>query len=367
VHDGKFINLLRELLAAGYMENWTYNHTLSGVPQGGVVSPLLSNILLKKLDTFVETILIPQYTKGVERRANPEYTKLLHSSYRHIQRGEKERAKTLRKQAQSLPAMDVNDPNYRRLHYVRYADDFLLGFAGPRSEAEAIKQQLRTFLHEELKLELSEQKTLITHARTEAARFLGYEITALHNDSKQTLRKGVGPKTKCRSINGKLGLRIPRDVIAAKCKRYRKGKKVMPRNEFLQRSDYDIVTAYQLEYRGIANYYRLAYNLHTLAQLKWVMEISLTKTLASKHKVSVSTIYEKYRAEQGVNGKKYHVLQATLPRPEKEPLVATWGGVPLLWDIKATLEDMTLTRFCGVSERGNSHCLLLIRDRTDVP
>ena len=88
-------------------------------------------------------------------------------------------AEALRRQAQTMPSMDVNDPNYRRLKYVRYADDFLLGFIGPRSEAEEIKQHLGRFLEEELKLHLSETKTLITHARSEAARFLGYGATRL--------------------------------------------------------------------------------------------------------------------------------------------------------------------------------------------
>jgi Reverse transcriptase (RNA-dependent DNA polymerase) len=105
------------------------------------------------------------------------YTKLMNLSYRLRKQGDIEEAEKVRKQAQRLPSMMTNDPDYRRLNYVRYADDFLLGFIGPKSEAEAIKQQLRVFLQEQLKLELSEEKTLITHARSEAARFLGYQIT----------------------------------------------------------------------------------------------------------------------------------------------------------------------------------------------
>ncbi len=135
-------------------------------------------------------------------------------SLRQRQRGNVEKAEELRKLAQTLPTQDVNDPDYRRLKYVRYADDFLLGFIGPQTEAEEIKQQLRTFLQEELKLELSEAKTLITHARTEAARFLGYEITIIQEDGKQTVRNTAkGLRTKCRNVNSKLGLRIPRDVV----------------------------------------------------------------------------------------------------------------------------------------------------------
>jgi retron-type reverse transcriptase len=151
IHDGRFIKLMRELFDAGYMEDWTYNQTLSGVPQGGIVSPILSNILLDKLDKFVETELIPRYTKGVKRAVNPEYRKLMRDSYQQRKRGNPQRATELRKQAQTMPSMDINDPEYRRLKYVRYADDFLLGFNGPRSEAEEIKHRLREFLRDELK------------------------------------------------------------------------------------------------------------------------------------------------------------------------------------------------------------------------
>ncbi len=226
-----------------------------------------------------------------------------------------------------------------------------LGFIGPRSEAEEIKQQLGAFLQEELKLELSEAKTLITHARTEAARFLGYEITVIQEDGKQTVRHtDKGLRTKCRNVNSKLGLRVPRNVIMEKCKRYMRGTKAIHRAELSHESDYTIIMKYQLEFRGIANYYRLAFNMYTLGQLKWIMERSLTMTLAHKFKVSVPKIYEKYGAELEVDGKKYKGLQVTIPRQDKKPLIATWGGVSLSWDINATLEEQPPTVYTGHSE-----------------
>ena len=341
IHDERFIRLLRDLFNAGYMEDWTYNETLSGVPQGGIVSPILSNILLDRLDKFVENVLIPQYTRGTKRRINPEYDKLRNRSWYHRQRGNTEKAEELRNQFQKLPSVMTDDPDYRRLNYVRYADDFLLGFIGPKSEAEAIKQQLRTFLQEELKLELSEEKTLITHAKGEAARFLGYEITTMHDDTKRTKRKthGIGPETMCRSINSAIGFRIPQDVIEAKCQRYMQGKEAIHRKELEEQHDYTIVMTYQLEYRGIANYYRLALNISRLGKLRWHMETSLTKTLATKHRMPVPKVYEKYGTTLMVQGKRYKGLQASVPRQEKPPLVATWGGIPLKRDMKATLEE----------------------------
>jgi group II intron reverse transcriptase/maturase len=344
IHDTRFIELMQDLFDAGYMEDWTYNETLSGVPQGGIVSPVLSNILLDKLDKFVENTLIPQYAKGARRKQNPEYNKLRAASQHQRQKGNTEEAERLRNEFQKLPSKVTDDPDYRRLNYVRYADDFILGFIGPKSEAEAIKQQLKAFLQEELKLELSEEKTLITHARSEAARFLGYELTRLHNDEQRTKKKTgfSSQETMCRSINAQIGLFVPQDVVEAKSQRYYgQEKKAKHRAEMLEYEDYTIVLAYQLEYRGITNYYQLAHNMYHLDKLKWVMEISLTKTLAAKHKLSVSKVREKYGAKLTVQGGEYKVLQASVPREEKPPLVATWGGIPLKRDMKATLEEKT--------------------------
>jgi group II intron reverse transcriptase/maturase len=347
IEDGRFLNLIRELFDAGYMEDWTLHRTLSGVPQGGIVSPILSNILLDKLDKYVETELIPQYTRGIKRRTNPEYALLMTRSNQYRKRGNPEKAEALKKQAQALPSVDTNDPHYRRLKYVRYADDFLLGFTGPRSEAEEIKQKLRAFLQKELLLELSAEKTLITHARSEAARFLGYEVTTLQEDRKRTkTTQGIDR----RSINGRIGLRVPEHVIEEKCQKYKRKGKAIHRAELMNESDYTILTTYQSEYRGMVNYYRLAYNIHILRKLRWMMEISLVKTLAAKHKRSVPKTYEKYRAKLVVDGKAYKGLQVSIPRSEKQPLVATWGGIPLVRDMQATLDEQPMKVWTGRSE-----------------
>jgi hypothetical protein len=299
-------------------------------------SPILSNILLDKLDTFVETVLIPQYTRGEKRKLNQEYVKLRRQMHKLLRHGQKEAALKLRKQLQKLPSIDPHDPDYRRLKYVRYADDFGLAFTGPKQEAEDIKRQVGAFLREELGLSLSEEKTLITHARSEAAHFLGYEVTTMQSDAKQSRTKAG---FKRRSINGKVGLRVPRAVVTAKRQRYQQRGKPIHRVELLQESDYTIVATYQLEYRGIVNYYRHAYNLHRLHALKKTMEGSLTKTLAAKHNTSVGSIYRSYRAQLEVDGKTYQGLQVTIVREGRKPLVATWGGIPLSWDIKASLDD----------------------------
>lgn len=336
IHDGRFLQLIRKLLDAGYLEDWKFNQTLSGVPQGSIVSPILSNILLDKLDTYVETILIPHNTRGGKRKLNQEYVKRHRQMHTLFRKGQKEAALKMRKHLQKLPSIDPYDSDYRRLKYIRYADDFALAFTGPKAEATEIKQQIATFLREELGLHLSEEKTLVTHARSSAAHFLGYEITTLHSNAKQSKTKAG---FKRRSINGRIGLRVPRATLVEKRNRYQRGNKAIHRAELLNESDYTIIATYQLEYRGIANYYHCAYNMASLNTLKWTMEQSLTKTLANKHKTTMAAIYTKYKTSLNVDGKMYKVLQVAVPREGRKPLVATWGAVPLKWNVKASIDD----------------------------
>lgn len=339
IHDGRIIQLVKKTLDAGYMENWKYNETLSGTPQGGVISPILSNILLDKLDKYVEKILIPKYSKGQVRRGNKTYSNLASRSAKARKRGDKEQAALLKKEFQKLPSKDPYDPDFRRLRYVRYADDFLLGFCGPKEEAEEIKQDIKRFLNEVLRLELSDAKTLITHAKSEKARFLGYEVSTSQDNTTRVWEERNGRPVNRRRINGTICFEIPMDVKVTYSQRYMKYGKPIHRTEILKDSVFDIVTRYQMEYRGIVNYYKLAKNLHTLNYLKWVMEISLAKTLAHKLKLSVTQMYDKYKAKIVVGSKTYKGLQVIVLREGKKPLIATWGGIPLIWDLKATLED----------------------------
>ena len=243
IHDNRFLRLLRNMLQAGYLEDWEYNATFSGAPQGGVASPVLSNIYLHRLDTFVETVLIPQYTRGVHRASNLEYKRIASAIERARKRGDRTQVRELRKRQRGLPSQDPQDPGYRRLRYARYADDHLLGFVGPKAEAEEIKQRLAQFLRDDLKLELSQQKTLITHARTGAAKFLGYEITVQHSNHKTTRGR--------RAVNGVVRLRVPTAVIKAKCALYRQRGKPAARTLLVNRGEFDIVATYGAEYRGV--------------------------------------------------------------------------------------------------------------------
>lgn len=365
IHDNRFLRLIDGLLQAGYLEEWRYHETLSGAPQGGVLSPLLSNIYLDRLDKYVETTLLPVFNQGARRKPYLPYMRIHKASWKLEKKGQREEARQLRRQLQKLPSHDPNDPGFRRLHYVRYADDWLLGFSGTRREAEYIKEMIGRFLRNRLKLELSEKKTLITHGRSQAARFLGYEIVVHHNDAKHD-RNGH------RSINGQIGLKVPMDVVRDKRKTYmRRGKPVAMLTR-AQDSNFRIVTRYQAEFRGIAEYYQLAYNRHRLGLLRWVMERSMTKTLGHKNKVSVNKVWNHYRATWQTPAGPRRGLQVTVGRGNgKRPLVARWGGISLTRRttrvvLKDNLPEIWRKRPAELIDRLVSGRCELCQSRTDV-
>ena len=225
--------------------------------------------------------------------------------------------------------MDCDDPGYRRLHYLRYADDTLFGFTGPRAEAEEIKERLTAFLRDELHLELSAEKTLITHARTGAAKFLGYEITTQHSGTS-------GRKT----INGSIALRVPIPVIKAKCSPYLARGKPAAQRALQNLGDYDIVAAYGAQYRGIVQYYLLAGDIHRMDRLRWVMATSLLKTLAAKHRSTAAKMAARYKATiETPHGPRTCFEAVRIRDGNQKPLVARFGGIPLKRRKTAILTD----------------------------
>jgi group II intron reverse transcriptase/maturase len=331
IHDNRFLRLIQQMLKAGYLEDWTYHQTLSGCPQGGVVSPILSNIYLHKLDVYVDTVLIPQYTRGKRRKNNPEYEKRRNQMARARMRGDRAQVRNLRRTLRQLPSGDPQDPGYRRLRYSRYADDHILGFTGPKAEAEAIKGQLARFLRDELALELNPDKTLVTHARTRAARYLGYEVIVQHCDNKLTNGR--------RTVNGSVALRVPLDVVKAKRAPYRRHGKPWQRPELQNLDDYDIVQAYAAEYRGIIGYYRFATDVWRLGTVRWHALTSMLKTLAAKYQSTVSRMAAKYQAKIETPHGLRTCFEARVHRDGKPDLVARFGGIPLIRDKNAVLVD----------------------------
>ncbi len=305
IKDARFINLIRLFLKAGYMEDWKYHGTYSGCPQGGILSPILANIYLNELDKFVENLkksfdsntpytLTPEYKalqqkrantkKKIERRNDGEERNRLIAYYIEI-------GKELRK----TPAKLCND---KKLKYVRYADDFLIAVNGSKADCEKIKAKLTEFIRNELKMELSQEKTLITHSN-ETARFLGYDVRVRRDQQ-------VKPWKNCkqRTMNNTVELLIPlKDKVekylfnkGAVKQRTDNGKlEPVARVDLTRNTDLEIVTTYDAEIRGLCNFYFLASNYRRLNYFSYLMEYSCLKTLAWKHRCKLSKIYDKYR------------------------------------------------------------------------
>jgi group II intron reverse transcriptase/maturase len=319
IHDDQLLKLISGLLKAGYMEDWRRCETTSGTPQGGIISPLLSNIYLNELDRFVEDTLSPMYNRGETRRVSPTYTRICCLIALARAEGDRETVKRLKVERRKVKCAEPCEGDYRRLRYVRYADDFLLGFVGPGNEACEIRDRLGEFLERELKLTLSKEKTLITHAVDGRAKFLGYEL--------KVIRQGhLISKNGRRARNGRLTLLMPRAVVNKYLERYSKGGKVVHRSELLCDSDYTIIQRYQSVLQGLYNFYCMASNVSgRMGRILGILRSSLLKTLASKHKCKTSKIQRMYR----VPNQEYTTYRVIVNRPGKEPLVATFGGMSL--------------------------------------
>jgi group II intron reverse transcriptase/maturase len=356
IHDGRFLRLIGHMLKAGYLEDWRWHATLSGSPQGGIASPVLSNIYLDRLDQYVEQRLLPEYNLGRRRRPNPAYQAVEYAIQRARRHKDRTEAHGLILRRRQLPSQDPADPGYRRLRYVRYADDWLLGFAGPKREAEDIKSKIAAFLREELRLELSQSKTLITHAASQAARFLGYEIRAQHSDTKITRNR--------RAVNGAIGLFVPRTVIRQRCALYMSKGKPAQRGALLHDDDFTIVAKYQAEYAGLVQYYLLAQDVFRLGRLHWVMETSLLKTLAGKHRSTVTAMSRKYKTTIETPAGPRRCLQVTVERDRgRKPLVTRFGGIPLRRVRTAVLTDQ---RPVMASARRNELIHRLLAGRCEI-
>ncbi len=343
IQDNRFLRLVSNLLRAGYLEDWKLNATYSGTPQGSVVSPILATVYLDRLDRFVEGVLLPDYNRGRQRRKNPEYNRLEQRAKYLRRTGRGKEAAGLRPLMRSLPYNDTHDPDYRRLRYIRYADDFLLGFTGPQDEADEIKARIGRYLRDNLKLELSDAKTLVTHGRTKAARFLGYEVVVQGSDTRLDARGR-------RTVNGIIGLRVPQDVVRVKSAAYMRDGKPIHLGARLHDSPYSIMEQYQAEFRGVVNYYRRATNLGALNHLRWVMEMSLAKTLAGKLKISVAQVFKRYKTTIQTDNGPRKVLMVKVDEPGKKPQVTYWGGVSLARDNTATLIDTPVPILNGRTE-----------------
>jgi group II intron reverse transcriptase/maturase len=303
ITDQRFLHLIQQLLRAGYVEDWQFHKTYSGTPQGGNLSPLLSNIYLNELDRAMET-RIAEFNQGKRRRIRAEYKRLMERKHQARKKAEQTGDWTdYKRQTQEqlgMPASDPHDPNFRRLYYIRYADDFLVGVIGGRADAVAIKAWLADFLRTTLHLELSVEKTLITNAR-KRVRFLGYDIQRWSGKRRLKMRRGGRVHTQ-RTTTYQLALLLPHDKCVEFVKRYGnpQGWKGHHRANMLNMSELEILLTYNTELRGFLGYYALADNLTRMAsKVLWMSTGSFLRTLAAKHNTTPMKIIRKLK--QGPN------------------------------------------------------------------
>ena len=315
IKDARITKLIYKFLKAGYLEDWQYHKTYSGTPQGGIISPLLANIYLHELDKFVMKLKSEFDTPGVGQ-ITPEYRELHNEIKRLSHRltkvtGEERKMvlaeyKPKRQKLMTIPCTAQTD---KKLKYVRYADDFLIAVKGNREDCQWIKSKLAEFIGDTLKMELSEDKTLITHS-SKCARFLGYDVRVRRSGK---IKRGGPGHVKMRTLNGGVELLVPlndkiRQFVFTKGVAIQKEDGSMfpvHRKYLIGLTDLEIVSVYNAELRGICNYYGMASNFCKLHYFAYLMEYSCLKTLASKHKTSLSKIIDKFNDGTGKWGVPY--------------------------------------------------------------
>ncbi len=310
ISDDRFIRLIRKFLKAGYVEDWTFHNTYSGMPQGGIVSPILANIYLDKLDKYVKEY-IRHFDMGTKRRPGKESNDLANERKRTVRKLKKvkdgtekaalvARLKAIEQERAAFPSGDEMDGSYRRLKYIRYADDFILGVIGSKEDALRIKEDIKSFLSESLALELSEEKTLITHTG-KSAKFLGYEITVTRNNHQRRDVQGRLRRTYGKRVRLNVSMATLRDKLleyGAMEIKLRNGKEIWKpkcRSGLIFNDDLEILDRYNRETVGFCNYYLIANNCVVLHNFRYIMEYSMYKTFAGKYRSTVRKINKMYR------------------------------------------------------------------------
>lgn len=311
IKDEKFLRIIRKFLKAGYLEGWHYRNTYSGTPQGGIISPILANIYLDKLDRYMEE-LKKRFDKGTERAVYPETYELekkrgvIAKKLRNTNSEEERRLLTekiheIDREKLTMPYSDPFDTNFKRLQYVRYADDFLIGVIGSKEDAIAIKEKVKAFVAKTLNLELSDEKTLLTHSE-KRARFLGYDIYVRR--SAATKRNKTGRL--CRHLNGTVCLEMPHELMRKKLIEYgamtiektihgKDNWKAKARYYLKDNDDLEILDQYNSEIRGFRNYYRIANNAAHASSFGYIMQYSMFKTFATKYRTTMRRMITKLR------------------------------------------------------------------------
>lgn len=287
--------LIKDALKAGFVDSDNGMAVTSdvGTPQGSVLSPLIGNIVLHELDVFITEVLGKEFHRGKTRGLNPEYRKLL-DKYRG-----KKIDPVYRKLIRKIPSVNYMDSNFKRLHYTRYADDWVLLLSGSHEDAVMIKDRIKKYLSSELGLTLSEDKTKITSLRKGKKNFLGVEmhirrITEVHVKHQSKVKRGG--KNIIRRQNPRLIYHAPivkllEKLIQTGFVRRNKEGKFFPigRASCINLHHADILRFYNSKIRGILNYYTCVHNRMRLWSIVSLLHQSCAITLARKFKLGQGT------------------------------------------------------------------------------
>ena len=269
------------------------------------------------------------------------------------------------------PSDDFHDPSYTRVKFLRYADDVIIGIIGPKSLAEQVKEEMANFLRENLKLELNQQKTVITHLATERTQFLGYLFqTAGPRWRRRNLQRKGSPHNVVQTIKtttGNITLLVPLRNIKEKLKKYTKNGQPACMNAFINQPVDHIIGHYNGVLRGWYNYYQLAENVGRLNHARYVFRYSLAKTIAHKEKSSVSKVFQKYGKDitfRKPNGRKICLFNQPLKQVKKaKGAKANLDTIPTWWPRRTQSRLMDNCIICESPERVEMHHVRHIRKR----